>query len=64
MAETFVDGLLNLVIVDVPTAMILSSTNVDTLNVTFTYSNEYAVFITFFRVKAREVELKEVEGEK
>lgn len=57
MAEAFVEGLLNLVIVEVPTAFILSSTNVETWNVMLTYSNEYAVFITFFRVKASEEEL-------
>lgn len=37
MADTFVDGLLNLIIVEVPTAFILSSISVETLNVILTY---------------------------
>lgn len=37
IAETFVDGLLNLMIVEVPAAFILSSTSVNTLKVILTY---------------------------
>lgn len=51
IAETLVDGLLNLMILAVPTAFTLSDTNVNILNVVLMYSKAKAELIILNRLK-------------